>query len=69
MLDYNVKLYNFIRDQIKDTKYIPNKEYVKGIFDSGEIHYGLKGYSQEEWQQAFTWAIADEYNGGCEVTT
>ena len=68
MEDYNQKLYKFIRDQIKDVKYI-YKEHRDAIFNTGKEHYGLKNFTPEEWSQAFEWAIEDEFNGGCEVIT
>lgn len=63
--DYNEKLYKFIIDQIKDTKYM-YLDHKYSIFEIGKTNYGLTNYTEEEWEHAFMWAIANNYNGGCE---
>lgn len=67
-MDYVQILYSFIKDQIKDTKYVYSKEMTVDTFKKmGEEHYSLKGYSYSDWHCAYTWAFADVFNGGCEV--
>jgi hypothetical protein len=63
--DCDKKLYKFIINQIKDTKYM-YLDHKYAIFDLGKTHYGLTGYTDDEWEYAFMWAIANNYNGGCE---
>ena len=66
-LDYIPRLYKFIVEQIRMTTYL-NKECKIGIIQAGIENYSLIGYTNEEWEQAWIWALADEYGGGCEVT-
>jgi len=59
-MDYNQKLYKFIYNQIKDLKYMYSREY-EAIKDTGEINYGLTGYSDDDWKQAWDWATHDVF--------
>ena len=64
--DYEKPIYNFICSQIRGLKWIYGRDFAS-IKDTGIKHYGLVGYSDADWDQAWNWAIADEFNGGCEI--
>jgi hypothetical protein len=69
-MDYNKKLYDFIFNQIKDTKYLYAKDVnALTLKDLAEKHYGFGKFTDADWQLAFEWATADVFGGGCEGET
>lgn len=59
-MDYSPRLYNFIFSQIKDLKYMYIREF-EAIKDIGIVHYGLDGYTDDSWVQAWNWATHDVF--------
>jgi len=70
-MDYDKKLYDFIRGQIEHLKYAYNRDCDAQVFKTmAEEHYGFdRKILLQEWELAFEWAIADVFGGGCEVET
>ncbi len=74
--DYNQKIYNFIYQQIKDTKYLPSLSKDKSSYtypsmfkEMAEDHYAFPVFDIEEWNFAFDWCTANVYGDGCECET
>jgi len=64
-LDYNRQYYKFIVDQIKDIKYCPWPNLCDMLIETSKL-YSIHPVDKEDFKQAFDWAIADVFGGGCE---
>ena len=67
--DYNQKIYDFIKSQTSGLQYVYSRDCNASFFKSmAESYYGFNpSLPIGEWEQAFTWAMADVFGGGCEV--
>ena len=68
MPDYNKAIYNFIKEQIGDVKYAYARDYnARSLKVLAEERYNFPKMALNQWEFALTWAMADTFNGSCEV--